>query len=56
MSLNQDEEEYMRRILEMMDKAFVGGYSQEGSEVINNRRQGRARKGLAPFPAGGFKR
>ena len=32
--ITQDEEEYMRRILEMMDKAFVGGYSQEGSSAI----------------------
>lgn len=33
-AITQDEEEYMRRILEMMDKAFVGGYSQEGSSAI----------------------
>ncbi len=33
-AITQDEEEYMRRILEMMDKAFVGGYSLEGSSAI----------------------
>lgn len=33
-AITQDEEEYMRRILEMLDKAFVGGYSQEGSSAI----------------------
>lgn len=33
-AITQDEEKYMRRILEMMDKAFVGGYSQEGSSAI----------------------
>lgn len=33
-AITQNEEEYMQRILEMMDKAFAGGYSQEGSSAI----------------------
>lgn len=33
-AITQNEEEYMRRILEMVDKAFAGGYSQEGSSAI----------------------